>query len=72
MLKLCSVVSTKFRFEFFNQTLGKRKQWSTWDITYSIFIQLIETGFEYVIDINGVKLFRKLKTSYLGTVLHPS
>ena len=28
---------------------------------------LIETGFEYVTDINGVKLFRKIKTSYLGT-----
>jgi len=34
--------------------------------------QLIEAGFEYVTDMNGVKLFRKLKTSYLGTVPHPS
>ena len=30
---------------------------------------LIEAGFEYVTDINGVKLFRKLKTSYLGSPL---
>ncbi len=29
--------------------------------------QLIELGFEYVTDIEGVKLFRKLKISYLGT-----
>ena len=34
--------------------------------------QLIEAGFEYVTDMNGVKLFRKLKTSYLGSVPHPS
>ncbi|MCW4002446.1 MAG: tyrosine-type recombinase/integrase [Candidatus Bathyarchaeota archaeon] len=29
--------------------------------------QLIEAGFQYVTDINDSKLFRKLKTSYLGT-----
>lgn len=34
--------------------------------------ELIEAGFEYVTDINGIKLFRKLKTSYLGTVPSPS
>jgi len=32
---------------------------------------LIEAGFEYVTDLNGVKLFRKLKTSYLGSPVHP-
>jgi len=30
-------------------------------------IDLIEAGFEYVTDVNGCKLFRKMKTSYLGT-----
>jgi len=34
--------------------------------------ELIEAGFEYVTDMNGIKLFRKLKTSYLGTVPSPS
>ena len=29
--------------------------------------QLIEAGFQYVTEINEAKLFRKLKTSYLGT-----
>jgi hypothetical protein len=29
--------------------------------------QLIEAGFQYVTDIADTKLFRKLKTSYLGT-----
>ena len=28
---------------------------------------LIEVGFQYVTDVGGVKLFRKLKTSYLGS-----
>ena len=28
---------------------------------------LVEPGFEYVTKANGVKLFRKMKTSYLGT-----
>jgi len=28
---------------------------------------LVEAGFEYVTEVNGVKLFRKMKTSYLGT-----
>jgi DNA-binding transcriptional regulator WhiA len=28
---------------------------------------LIEVGFQYVTDVGDVKLFRKLKTSYLGT-----
>jgi len=28
---------------------------------------LVEGGFEYVTEVNGVKLFRKMKTSYLGT-----
>jgi hypothetical protein len=28
---------------------------------------LIEAGFQYVTDIGDTKLFRKLKTSYLGT-----
>ena len=28
---------------------------------------IVETGFEYVTEVNGVKLFRKMKTSYLGT-----
>jgi hypothetical protein len=28
---------------------------------------LIEVGFQYVTDVGNVKLFRKLKTSYLGT-----
>jgi len=30
--------------------------------------ELIETGFQYVTDIGDAKLFRKLKTSYLGTL----
>ena len=29
--------------------------------------ELIEAGFQYVTDIGEAKLFRKLKTSYLGT-----
>jgi integrase len=29
--------------------------------------QLIEAGFQYITDINNTKLFRKLKTSYLGS-----
>jgi hypothetical protein len=28
---------------------------------------LVEAGFEYVTEVGGIKLFRKLKTSYLGT-----
>lgn len=32
---------------------------------------LIEAGFEYVTDINRPKLFRKLKTSYLGSPVYP-
>jgi hypothetical protein len=28
--------------------------------------ELIEAGFQYVTDVGDVKLFRKLKTSYLG------
>jgi hypothetical protein len=28
---------------------------------------LVEAGFEYVTEVNGVQLFRKMKTSYLGT-----
>ncbi|MEM3602778.1 MAG: tyrosine-type recombinase/integrase [Candidatus Bathyarchaeia archaeon] len=34
--------------------------------------ELVEAGFEYVTDMEGVKLFKKLKTSYLGTVPSPS
>jgi integrase len=33
---------------------------------------LIETGFEYVTEMEGAKLFRKLKTSYLGSARNPS
>jgi integrase len=29
--------------------------------------ELIEAGFEYVTDLDGCKLFRKMKTSYLGS-----
>jgi hypothetical protein len=29
--------------------------------------QLIEAEFQYITDINEIKLFRKLKTSYLGS-----
>ena len=29
--------------------------------------ELIESGFEYVTDLDSCKLFRKRKTSYLGT-----
>jgi len=29
--------------------------------------ELIEAGFEYVTEVDRCKLFRKLKTSYLGT-----
>jgi hypothetical protein len=32
---------------------------------------LIEVSFEYVTDMNGLKLFRKLKTSYLGSPVLP-
>jgi len=28
---------------------------------------LIQAGFTYVTEMNGLKLFRKMKTSYLGT-----
>jgi len=34
--------------------------------------ELIEAGFEYVTEMQGLKLFRKLKTTYLGSVPSPS
>ena len=30
--------------------------------------ELIEVGFEYVTEMEGVKLFRKIKTSYIGSL----
>jgi hypothetical protein len=29
--------------------------------------ELVEAGFQYVTDVDDLKVFRKLKTSYLGT-----
>lgn len=34
--------------------------------------ELIEAGFEYVTEMEGVKLFRKVKTSYIGSARSPS
>jgi len=34
--------------------------------------ELIEAGFEYVTEMNGVKLFKKLKTTFIGSVPSPS
>jgi hypothetical protein len=38
------------------------REWMWADTT-----QFIEAGFQYVTDVGEVKLFRKLKTSYLGS-----